>query len=629
MNRKFHESRLRTFFIEHVEKLLFALAAIIAIVLCWTGIHTSRTARISPPATPAKLLERAREAEQHVDGFTWDDFKNLPERDARAKFQSRIDEARQEINPSRYRSHNVLSPPYMPPRQKRQDPELFPVTHLQARSGFSTAQRRIARTAAADNVLGNSTKPKETQADRPIPGVNRNGDTRRVNRASTVGEPKGVFFVSVTGLIPFRQQLEEYNRCFQRPAGYNPKRDIPKYLDFRLYRAEARSGKEPEFRFLASRQTVSKVLKKWITKRPGTSFDGQPLIAADAVSTMTMPLLSFDLQRDRLDHLMRHPTIRKFALPKRAASQALPEDAEQNDNDDPFFDSNDQRPQSEYVSEDQYNREQTSATVEPPEFKMFRYIDLDVTPGKSYLYKVVFRMEDPNDPDLRKSDAPDVSTLELDVKKRIVAKNEENFEKFRLRVPTARNYFLRESPLSATSDPVKVADGRRIILGSVRMPRSKKGRLPKPGDEPRAEMMALEFDRDNATDVPATFRAYRGTIGNFSKEVEIPIWHEQILRKFTPKDANKPGPYTFRTNMAVMDIDGGRVLDQEDPGQLRTVAEVLIWKDGKMSVLSDLDSREEFDKFMFADTDEGSRDERETEPGLDRRSDRRSGGRSQ
>ncbi len=600
VNRKFHESRLRTFFIEHVEKLLFGLAATIAIVLCWTGIHTSRTARISSPETPAMLLEQAREAEQHVDGFTWDDFKDLPERDARAEYQSRIDEARQEINPSRYRSPNVLSPPYMPPRQKRQDPKLFPVTHLQARGGFSTAQRRIARTEAADNVLEDTTIPKETQTDRPIPGVNRNGDTRRVSRTSAGGKPRGVFFVSVTGLIPFRQQVEEYNRCFQRPVGYNPKRDTPKYLDFRLYRAEAQSGKEPEFKFIASRRTVSKVLKKWIAKQSGTRFESQPLIAADAMSTMTMPLLSFDLQRDRLDHLMRHPTIGKFALPERSASQTVPEENEQIDNDDPFFDSNDRRPRSEYVREDQYNREQISTTVEPPEFKMFRYIDLDVTPGKTYLYKVVFRMEDPNDPDLRESVAPDVSTLELEVKKRVVAKNEENFEKFRLRVPSAKNYFLRESPFSATSVPVKVTDGRRIILGSVRTPRLKKGRLPKPGDEPRAEMMALEFDRENATDVPATFRAYRGTIGNFSKEVEIPIWHEQVLRKFTPKDANKPGPYTFRTNMAVMDIDGGRVLDQEDREKLRTVAEVLVWKDGKMSVLSDLDSREEFNKFTFA-----------------------------
>ena len=123
-------------------------------------------------------------------------------------------------------------------------------------------------------------------------------------------------------------------------------------------------------------------------------------------------------------------------------------------------------------------------------------------------------------------------------------------------------------------------------------------------------MMALEFDRGNATNVPATFWAYRGTIGNFSKNVEIPFWDEQVLRKFIPAGAKKPGPYTFRTNVAVLDMDGGRASSQ---GKLREVAQVLVWKDGKMSVLSELDAREEFDKFTFLDQQDNTRRENRTD----------------
>ena len=246
-----------------------------------------------------------------------------------------------------------------------------------------------------------------------------------------------------------------------------------------------------------------------------------------------------------------------------------------------------------------------------PEFQMFRFIDLDVKPGKEYVYKIQLWMEDPNDPDQRSAPAPSPSTLDVTVKDRVFKKNQSNaaaIKKLQKDFPALRNYYFVKAPVSEPSSPVTVTYGRRIILGTAKASKVRKGAFPKPGDEPEATMLALEFDRYNATNIPAKFSARRGTVGNFEQETEVPYWGEGVLKKWIPEGEEDPKPYPFRTNMAVLDIDGGRELGL---GKLTEVAEVLVWQNGKMSIMTELDTKEEFEKFDFPaeeDVRRGGRD---------------------
>ena len=97
MRKSFRNAGFRSFLVAHVEKLLFAFAVMAATFLAWSGITNSGTAGLHAPQTPAMLMERAEKAQHHLEEFSWSDFKDLPERNGRANFKSRVDEAQQEI----------------------------------------------------------------------------------------------------------------------------------------------------------------------------------------------------------------------------------------------------------------------------------------------------------------------------------------------------------------------------------------------------------------------------------------------------------------------------------------------------------------------------------------------------
>ena len=155
---------------------------------------------------------------------------------------------------------------------------------------------------------------------------------------------------------------------------------------------------------------------------------------------------------------------------------------------------------------------------------MFRYIDFDVQPGAEYKYRLVLAIEDPNDPDQRNKRAPTASTLERTVIDRINKKGTPDPDS------SLKNIFYLWSEPSAESDPVVVADGRQLIAGPVKAIDART-RYVKPGQEPSAEVMLLEFDDEKATSIPGKVTAYRGFVANVKMDVEVPEYTEGVLRK--------------------------------------------------------------------------------------------------
>ncbi len=147
---------------------------------------------------------------------------------------------------------------------------------------------------------------------------------------------------------------------------------------------------------------------------------------------------------------------------------------------------------------------------------------------------------------------------------------------------------------------VKVTDGRQLIVGQVE-PVDSRTAFPRPGDEPKARVMALEFDDKLATNVPGIFEAYRGTVGNVNMDVEVPYWSEGILRK-------KEG-YQFRVNATVLDLEGGQSLLKDS--DLTVPGEMLVLRDGKMSVVDEIESARLFERFDFPPPPKDSMDGRE------------------
>jgi len=61
-------------------------------------------------------------------------------------------------------------------------------------------------------------------------------------RSSEAG--KGVYFVAVTGLIPFRQQLEVYQSSFLNASSFSPGRDVPTYVSWVLELSPVAAGSD-------------------------------------------------------------------------------------------------------------------------------------------------------------------------------------------------------------------------------------------------------------------------------------------------------------------------------------------------------------------------------------------------
>ena len=277
MKKLFGEDGFKGFIVQHVEKLLLGLVTLISLFLIWSGFKNSTADAISATQTPEKLVADVNQAQSHIDRFTWNDFKDQPERNAKEGYKQRAAEAQQKISEASFKTTRLLNPPYQPPRQMRLDPELYAVENLQVRTYFARIEKpmRAVRNGDGDPLdeqgpgrdggfgQRRSEFDDENPNERPIPdrGGFREGGSRRGYGAS--GKAEGVYFVSVTGLIPYRRQVEEYNRCFQNSVGYNPQRDMPNYLDFRLYRAEVVPGKKPKFKAIAAKKTINNTVKEW------------------------------------------------------------------------------------------------------------------------------------------------------------------------------------------------------------------------------------------------------------------------------------------------------------------------------------------------------------------------------
>ena len=141
MKKLFGEAGFKGFIVQHVEKLLLGLVAAISLLLIWSGFKNSTTAGISATQTPAKLVDNVNQAQSHIEKFTWNDFKDQPERNPKEGYKQRAAEAQQKIAAASFTTPTFLKPPYQPPRQKRLDPELYPIENLQVRTYFARIQK--------------------------------------------------------------------------------------------------------------------------------------------------------------------------------------------------------------------------------------------------------------------------------------------------------------------------------------------------------------------------------------------------------------------------------------------------------------------------------------------------------
>jgi hypothetical protein len=338
---------IKGFFALHAEKLVFGLVILLVVFF----VYSSATQEgISLSETPEKLKNEAQTARGHITDDHWevleqDRVKMVGDYPVRAR------EIRTAIQYDQYAPDRpLLARDPTPSEQPRRDPELFAPIKVEAKGGVYSLAWRLdepndpfAEDSDALAQPKETPKPKKRRERRPgrgslygddmygsegemgpgydsmgmgdeyggsmagggMPGATQ-GAVRRVSswflehysngfRPTVAGgaargliAPRSVGLVSVTALVPFERQWDEYERVLAEAMGYNPTVDVPNFLWFEAERAEVTEDEEAPLEW----RPVSSTRYTWefLTRR----YAGVPTEVADPnyvrPNSLTMPI---------------------------------------------------------------------------------------------------------------------------------------------------------------------------------------------------------------------------------------------------------------------------------------------------------------------------------------------------
>ena len=621
---------IKQFLLHHAEKIVLVAACLFMATLLAFGYQSGGD--FDTTKTPQDLERQVSDARRNIEQPRWDTvYKPQRNRDDRVALTERANEALVTVSKDSYPTPMPWKPLIFPPQTKREDPDLLPVLDLTAKAGYGALSVR------QDEEIGGRMRSEQFDEldpniqTRPLPARDEE-ELEQTSESVSSGIAKGVYFVCLTGLIPFQAQLDQYNERFQNAAGYNTRRDFPSYFIFKIRRAEVQpGGGEPQWVELPWPTNVQdrNFIESWAGS-PQELADVRYLLQQAAFTDSLCrlpPLLRQDLSKWAL-----HPGIPRAksreeleAMPENATERAQPGES------DPFG----ERGFGGFGGEEEaYDDEAAGAGSRATwrrgdaeeerggdegggysggrdlvtEHKLFRYFDFSAEPGKTYQYQVQLYLEDPNYP---KDDA-----LRLGL--RMLSTEAANRVRPKMQSRAAGNHY-RATPWSEPTEPVSVSTGKQLLAGTVipmgSVPiRSRNVRFDKPYDEPRAKVVVLDWDEQLAANIPAETDVRRGTMANFTRETEYLRPTDRILVTTT---------HQFDTKSVVVDIAGGELLPSRSRDKTLTApGEVLVLDaDGHLTLRHELDDLDQYKQNTYqepdADSERGRAGEDEDDEGED------------
>ena len=191
---KLDPNAIKQFFIDHLEKMLFGL-----VVVCFLFLVYQAVARDTLKWSPEDLVRDADDAKKNVAAT-----KASPQQ--YTSYTTIAKDLRKPIAETDYTLKTVWEPLKFDENVLREVPKLYPVTDL--------------RCGAGDGAFAMS-PPRQDE-----------------DEAAPTGPTRGQRWAVVTGLIQHRKQKEAYDATFQEAAQWDPQRDYPDYVFYRVERAE-------------------------------------------------------------------------------------------------------------------------------------------------------------------------------------------------------------------------------------------------------------------------------------------------------------------------------------------------------------------------------------------------------
>ena len=487
----FNKAALLAFLVRHGEKLVAAVLGLVACSLVWGGIGSIRSLRPSAKQEPQAVVADAAAAAEHIDAV-----KNPPaEPQALGKKLADAVGQWRETNVAPATPHAMFSRPLFGELSRRSSPDILPIEDLRAVSGVAVlAVKPSGEKAAPSRPLDlddANTAPPARPGQRPGRRGPAQPEQPEQPAEAFAPEPVGprgkiVPYVLVTGLIPFVKQLQEYHQRFDTASFHNASLDTPNWSGYRLERAEGPPGSGDTWTPIDIKGAARRYGAEWVGFQsepallqvvlPATQENRDPAVSPIPFST-PMPQLTDGSWGFNALHPWFVDFFQRDAAEKSSKALADQERADTGANifglNDSSLDGGSGPPRlgvPVMTNDPELGAESGMAgqVIQGPEYRLFRFIDLDVKPGQTYRYRVKSVCWNPN----------------LNVPSRHLVD------------PTIAAQATLESPESAPTSPVVVTDGARLLvqpLPKQAMKRLKPGLVAVQilGEKPNAGSLAL------------------------------------------------------------------------------------------------------------------------------------------
>lgn len=340
-------------------------------------------------------------------------------------------------------------------------------------------------------------------------------------------------WVCLVGAIPYVRQMDEYEHTFRDAFYQSPERDIPHYTLPQVERAEVVGGRRLPWQPI---RVISALEDHagWATDYP-EQID--PRLVDPDLTEPLPPLVSTNYDVSAVSH----PQVKVVRIAKRkpeappsetASPSAIKEEKKQSQpiigglrdkkSDAPALSSSGTK-NSPPGSVDK-------ALEEPPEerfaYRLFRYFDFDVQPGKTYCYRVKLVALNPN----------------YELPQRLLIE------------PASAGKLLLQSKWSSSPPPVSVVRGTRLLAGAIGVDESDIAL-----SEPITKILVRFFDFATSTQVITLLDAVRGSVLNQSG-VPAPVAEsESSPGKRSGKPAETPR-IDVTTDAILLDLFGGEAI---------------------------------------------------------------------
>lgn len=246
----FDKDAVLAFLLNHCEKLVVGVIALIGLGLTWNGINALRIKSVRSEQTPQAVSQLAAQTVGHIDAAS-----RPP-----ADLTRRENGLAAAIDPWRPQQVKLAPPPELAlfdrpiieQLARRAKPEVLPIEDLRAVAGVAVLPDPVD--PAAMGPAAGFGPAGERPLDGPAPDTGRPGRRPRppargeeppIDAAPPALGPLGqpaergrvVPYIVLTGLVPVAKQREEYARAFGSAGFRDPQLDLPRWSQYLVERA--------------------------------------------------------------------------------------------------------------------------------------------------------------------------------------------------------------------------------------------------------------------------------------------------------------------------------------------------------------------------------------------------------